>query len=180
MVNRVNVKFSPNQWDEIVKISQGRQDRAMRFGRKPRYFQSKSDTSRDGLLGVMGEYAIARYFRIFYDGNGEMPDDDDVAGCQVRATYYPNGRLILHESAPKNRVYILVYASITEKRCELIGWVNSNDVMNRFHWTTPKGFRNPCYIVNQSELRDINRLVYRNGLIQSREAFLFQKRSHLQ
>jgi hypothetical protein len=149
------VDLDLNDIEKIIDIAKGRQRRAEIYNRQPKYGQPKDNISRDNILGVLGEYAYAKYFNIPYDGNGPIPDDLDVGDVQIRTTYYLHGKLIANPSDPENRKYVLVWGDIESFRAILIGWTTGDVIKQPQNWGELSKGRE-CYSVSQSMLNDID------------------------
>jgi len=73
-----------------------------------RFGQGDARAVRDDRLGVVGEFAVAKHYRLDWPSPQDLQSPDgDVGRFEVRATTRQAGRLILHDDDVPERAYIL-------------------------------------------------------------------------
>ena len=114
---------------------------------------------RDGgwqihIEGAAGEAAVAKWLGRYWNGALGDLDADDVGTVQVRTTSRTDGCLILHDSDPDSRPFVLVTG--VAPSFVLRGWIWARDGKRKEHWRDPVGGRG-AYFVPQSALRPMRR-----------------------
>lgn len=118
------------------------------------------------LLGVMGEYAVAKYLKIPFDTevnlNGDGGEVDLWLGdwsIQVKATKYNNGRLVFNTlNEIKSLIQVLTICDVNTKTINIVGYISHNDMMRKIY-EKDLGF-GIRYCVNQENLKDISWLTF--------------------
>ena len=119
--------------------------------------------------GVFGEQVLCDYLcvdnpRKLMTTVADFAADDDVFGIQVRATTYPNGHLITHDT-DKYAPFVLI--TLDRVNYDLVrgtirGWAYRHQCNQPKHWRThgPNGEPLPkaCYMTPQTALQPIDTL----------------------
>ena len=106
--------------------------------------------------GVVAEYAVAKHYGLFYNGNIGDFIAADAGILQVRSTIYKNGCLLLHESDKDEEVFLLVIQQ-TLLQFNIVGWCYGHEGKIKENWKEKVKGR-PCYFVEQKDLRDMETL----------------------
>ena len=118
------------------------------------------------LLGVMGEYAVAKYLKIPFDTeinlNGDGGEVDLWLGdwsIQVKSTKYDNGRLVFNTmNEIKSLLDVLTVCNINDKTVNIIGYISHNSLLKKIYkLDLGYGIR---YCINQEDLNDISWLSF--------------------
>jgi hypothetical protein len=129
------------------------------------------------FCGVLGEQAVAKYFDYDYSYLGYDPKRNDVLGYEVRATYYPTGRLLTHPVEQRNHDiggdkpgrYILVTIEQNILRATIRGYSTLWRCNERkSNWDT--SLRWPCFAMPQNQLWPIDMLPATDELIKHQTA----------
>lgn len=124
---------------------------------------TKSSTDAD-VEGALGEYAVAQAFSLPWDGAYYEHTDwqhwrnhgHDVSGIEVRATKYPNGKLIVQPNNNDDAPYVLVILKDDLTQADLRGWRWGRDVKLSCFWQSQ--WPRPTYAMPQSHLFAIDDL----------------------
>ena len=130
-----------------------RQITNLRDGRRDAHGASLSTGWQIHIEGACAEYAVAKHLGVFWNGNMGNLKADDVGPFQVRSTEHANGRLILHEGDPSDKLYVLVTG-----RCPsyvIQGWIKGEDGQNPKYWTDPSTGR-PAFFVTTADLKPMS------------------------
>ncbi len=123
--------------------------------------------------GVMGEFADAKFFNLYYDGNGPNPDRTDVGEAQIRSTGNENNGLFYKgllgtkkdlKDKP-DRIYILNIVDKNEHCSYLIGYAFGYELLKEENWGDHFGKNRPCYRLTQEKLHPIENLTVVDGVI---------------
>lgn len=118
------------------------------------------------MIGVMGEYAAAKYLNIPFDTTINLEGDggqfDMFLGdwpIQVKSTKYPTGRLVFNNMEEITAlIYILAVCNIENKSVDIIGYASHNDLTkNLYIKDLGHGTR---YCIDQDKLKDISWLTF--------------------
>ena len=118
------------------------------------------------LLGVMGEYAVAKYLKIPIDTevnlNGDGGEVDLWLGdwsIQVKATKYNNGRLVFNTiNEIKCLIDVLTICEIKTKTVNIVGYISHKDILSKMY-EKDLGF-GVRYCLDQKHLKDISWLIF--------------------
>lgn len=118
------------------------------------------------LIGVMGEYAVAKALKIPIDTeinlNGDGGETDLYLGdwsIQVKATKYINGRLVFNTlDEMQSLIYVLTVCDIGSKSVDIIGYISNKDMKNNLY-IKDLGFGNR-YCIDQKYLKNISWLTF--------------------
>jgi len=137
-----------------------------------KYDMNPEQTYAVNLCGALGEQAVANYFDYDYSYLGYDPRRNDVLGYEVRATYWPNGRLLTHPieqrahdiGGDKPGRYILV----TIEQQTLLATIRGYSTLwrcneRKSNWDA--SLRWPCYAMPQNQLWPIDMLPATDELI---------------
>lgn len=107
------------------------------------------------IEGAAAEYVVARHYGKVWNALVSKPARrlGDVGAAEVRASRHPNGCLLLHESDPDDRGFILVVGACPEFK--IVGWIKARDGKREEFWRTDTG--RPAFFVPQSALTPIGR-----------------------
>ena len=118
------------------------------------------------LLGVMGEYAVAKVLKIPIDTqvnlNGDGGETDLWLGdwsIQVKATKYNKGRLVFNTLEElKSLIDVLTICELKTKTVTIAGYISHNEMLKKMY-KKDLGFGDR-YCVNQEDLKDISWLSF--------------------
>ena len=118
------------------------------------------------ILGVMGEYAVAKYLKIPIDTEVNLQGDGGEIdlwlgdwSIQVKATKYKSGRLVFNtKEEMKALIDILTICDIKEKSVDIVGYLSHRELTQKMY-EEDLGF-GLRYCVNQSDLKKIEWLPY--------------------
>ena len=166
---KVPISYEYAQWTD--EVAQGRIDRAKEFDRQPKYGQSKAMTPFDTRIGCKAEGAVAKYYGLEYDP-GPDPDFHDVGGAEIRGTQYHAGKLIGHEGeeerTKQDMIFILCTGRLHEYFSWMVGWCYGHEMFKPEKHRDHFGHGRPSFAMAQEELKNINRLVCIDEIIQER------------
>lgn len=104
------------------------------------------------IEGAAAEFVVAKKRGLFWNAVVGVSDvrglPGDVADLEVRSTSRSNGCLLLHESDPDDRRFILVTGAIPS--LTIVGWMFGRDGKNPEWWRTDTG--RPAFFVPQRAL----------------------------
>lgn len=104
------------------------------------------------IEGAAAEYAAAKALNVCWSfAPGPGYDGDIGHGFEVRSTPREDGRLILHESDPDDRPFLLVTGQIPT--FTIRGWIMAGDAKKDYFWRDD--VPEPAYFVPQSALAKI-------------------------
>lgn len=136
----------------------------MKLGTERRYGQKENGWQAD-VISCLGEMAAAKHLDRFWAGAIGDYDAADVGEIyEVRATEWPNGKLILHPDDPDDAPHIL--ARVVEEKIkgwvykvELVGWVYGHEGKLQEYWTTlPTHPKRPAFFVPNEVLHDMEEI----------------------
>lgn len=118
------------------------------------------------LLGVMGEYAVAKVLKIPIDTEVNLSGDGGETdlwlgdwSIQVKATKYKEGRLVFNtKQEMKSLIDILTVCDIKNKTVTIAGYISNKALLNKMY-EKDLGF-GIRYCINQEDLTDISWLTY--------------------
>lgn len=151
----MKVVLAPSEMMQAALVAVMRQVTNIRDGRRHAHGLRDELTGWGAHIeGACGEYAVAKALGVFW--NGALGDlrADDVGQLQVRATPRADGCLLLHDTDPDDRAFVLVTGALGEYVVR--GWVSAADGKQRRYWRDTTG--RPCYFVPQSALRPMTAL----------------------
>ena len=101
------------------------------------------------IEGACGECAFAKFAGLFWSGAVGNLTADDVGPWQVRTRTRDDYQLIVHQSDPDDRRFVLVRGRCP--RYAVVGWIWGRDAKRHEWWADPKGGR-PAYFVPDEAL----------------------------
>jgi hypothetical protein len=105
------------------------------------------------IEGCCGELAVAKYLNRYWSGNFEQLKADDVGDYQVRTADDHNKRLILHDTDPDDRIFILITGLAPHYIIQ--GWVMAKEGKKSEFWSDPSRQGRPAYFVPRDCLNPI-------------------------
>jgi len=108
------------------------------------------------IEGAGGEFSVAKYFGLFYNGSLGDFHAADVGRLQVRTTPLPTNRLTLHPDDKDNHPYILVTGLMPTYT--LSGWLYGREGKKAEYWQDPSGKNRPAFYVPNTALHPIYEL----------------------
>lgn len=155
----------------IDQVAQGRLDRAEEFDRPQMHNQPIEEKPQGMKVGCRAEGAVAQLYGIEYNP-GPEPDEHDVGGAEVRGTHHLGGRLIGHdgkeERTKQDMIFILGLAPLEEDYVWIAGWCYGHEMFKPEKWKDHFGRGRPSFAMAQKELKDMDRLVCIDEIIQER------------
>jgi len=155
------------EWFEIAmaaEIGNRRQIEAMRANKKPAYsFLDGSQTQDEWELhiqGAMGECAVAKYYRLYWNGSVNTFKLADIDGkIQVRTRRKDYYDLLVRPADSDNDIFILVTGVVGSYSQSLTirGWCWGHEA-KRKQWSKTHGNRPAAYFVPQNQLHDMGKL----------------------
>lgn len=126
-----------------------RQIENIKRNREPAYGAGVSNDWQLHIEGVLGEYALAKYLGVRWDGKGKLraPDVGEV-DCRTRSR--AGYDMIIHPEDPDDRVFWLVLGNNGHYR--VAGWILGRDGKRQEWWKDPTGKGRHAYFVPQSAL----------------------------
>ena len=118
------------------------------------------------IEGAMGEAAVAKFLRTYWDGSINKHDGPDVAGfVEVRTCSFSDGWLWVWEKDPDERPVVLVTG--TSPTFRIVGWIYAGAAKQTDYWQTsdaPNNRKNSrCWFVPPSVLEHPTWLSTRMG-----------------
>ena len=118
------------------------------------------------ILGVMGEYAVAKYLKIPMDTEVNLSGDGGETdlwlgdwSIQVKATKYANGRLVFNTIDELTcLIDVLTVCDIKTKTVDIVGYISHKDMLRKMY-KKDLGF-GTRYCVNQTDLNNISWLAF--------------------
>ena len=141
--------------------------------RHHRFKMPESDSFYNGIQGAVGEYAVAKAFRLYWAGKGEIRASD-VLDFQVRTAPPYAKNLLLHEDDSDEDVFWFVKGQ--RLNYQVMGWCYGKEGKLPKYWTTEyngKQIREPCYFVPETDLHiaDLLHLDYSEPTEQEHQAY---------
>jgi hypothetical protein len=112
------------------------------------------------IEGILGEYALAKYFGKFWSPVvGHLDTDEgDVHGYQVRTTPWRNGCLVINKKDPDADIFILMTGeNTTGRRWMPRGWLRGADGKLQEYWEAKQKDRF-AFFVPQEKLNPMETL----------------------
>ena len=118
------------------------------------------------LLGVMGEYVVAKYLKIPLDTEVNLQGDGGEVdlwlgdwSIQVKSTKYKSGRLVFNSKKEiKALIDVLTICTIETKTVDIVGYISHKDLLRKmYEKNLGHGVR---YCIDQSHLTDISWLAF--------------------
>lgn len=126
-----------------------RQIENIKRNRAPAYGAGASNDWQLHIEGALGEFALAKYLNLRWDGKGKLraPDVGEV-DCRTRSR--ADYDLIIHPDDPDDRVFWLIIGANGMYR--VLGWILGRDGKREEWWADPSGKGRPAFFVPQSAL----------------------------
>lgn len=144
----VNVDLTP--WEMMLAAQCGvmRQVENVKLKRSAAYGAGSLNDWQLHIEGCLGEYALAKYLGVFWDGKGKVRAPD-VGHVDVRTRSRHDYELIIHESDPDDRAFWLVTGGNGQYRVH--GWTYGSEGKKPEYWKDPAKGR-PAFFVPHSAL----------------------------
>lgn len=133
-----------------------RQCQNIKMGREHAHGFDGANEWQVHIEGACGELAVAKHLGKFWCGNIGDLKADDVGPLQVRTAAQDHYRLILHESDPDDKNFVLVTGRCPAYR--LRGWIRCVDGKLSKYWEDPATGR-PAFFVPTRSLSPMNELM---------------------
>jgi hypothetical protein len=134
-----------------------RQAQNIQKGRQPAYGSGSKNDWQIHIEGALGEFAVAKAFRIFWSGNVGQLSLPDVGCFQVRTTpSHEFGDLILHPSDADDATFILVTGC--NGYYVLRGWLRAVEGKKQCYWKDPSKKKRHAFFVPQKVLHPLDTL----------------------
>lgn len=157
----VYVRLTQLEAQIAVLIGSSRRVCALRNGQRGGYGDENRDTWGQwgaDIEAAATELAVAKYMQWWWDT--ELTPSKmrgDVNGVEVRATRWPNGRLIFRNDDAPDRAYVLVTGAMPDY-C-LRGWIRGEDACDEHYWDdAARADRAAAYFVPAAALHPIDEL----------------------
>jgi hypothetical protein len=124
-------------------------------GRPDRFGCQPGEGWNTHIEGAAGELAFAKATGLYWSGNLGNLAADDVGPFQVRTRSRHEFDLILHDTDPDDRAFVLMTGLLPNYVVR--GWIFARDGKLREYWKDPAKGR-PAYFVPQAALRPIAEL----------------------
>lgn len=98
------------------------------------------------ILGAVGEFAVAKRFRLFWSGNMGFLKAPDVADLEVRSTT-GGGRLILHPTSPDDHIFVHLAFGNGLTEAVVRGWMFGREGKRPEWWKDPSQKNRPAFFV---------------------------------
>lgn len=125
-------------WAEAhLAVTEGstRRLRALQRGMADRHGVAGRERDDWGLNieGAAAEYAAAKALNVCWSfAPGPGYEGDIGHGFEVRSTPHPDGRLIVHETDPSDRPFLLVTGALPD--FDVVGWIMGGDAKRQEWW----------------------------------------------
>jgi len=158
--------FSKEEFESIKMLAIGRhfeKDQVIPHRDLQRWRNTQEEAD---LLGVMGEYGVAKYLKIPFDMSVNLTGDggsyDMYLGdwsIQVKSTKYDTGRLVFNSlDEIQALINILVVVDIEYKLVKIIGYLSKRDIKKCiYEKDLGHGIR---YCIDQDQLKPISELSF--------------------
>jgi len=156
-------------WSEIVvgaNVGCMRQITNLRDRRRDRYELVEVEGFAKHIMGCHGEIAVAKYRNVFWSGAlGNLAAPDVGAKIQVRATTYPQGRLVVHKPIDDNGregddpADYFILARVLLPQVHLVGWLRGDEAQQSKYWKAlPTQPNRPAFFVDNDDVRSMSEL----------------------
>lgn len=147
----IELKLMPHEMHIASMVACLRQTENLYAGRKDAHGASGNDGEGWGLhiLGCLGEMAVAKALNIYWNGALGNLDADDVGEWQVRTRSEHHYDLIVHDSDPDDKRFVLVTAKPPLFRIH--GWILGVKAKEKQFWKDPAKGR-PAFFVHKLAL----------------------------
>jgi hypothetical protein len=159
----IDVELSADDEAYAEAIGQQRHDHSAANGWRNRRVNRRVDDVETDRRGARGEMAVVRAYGV--PGRNplrvaEAIHDPDVAGVDVEATVWTDGRLLLQPDDPDDRPHVLVIIA-GNGVYRIPGWLFAFEGKRPEYWDDK--LPEPCFAVPQSALRDPRELPIERG-----------------
>lgn len=166
LISYMKITFTEIEFKNLVKLARGRhylKDIVMPDRDIERWNNTQAECD---LVGVMGEYAVAKVLRIPVDTEVNLSGDGGETdlhlgdwSIQVKSTKYISGRLVFNTlDEMRSLIYVLTVCNIVSKSVDIIGYISNKDMMKNLY-TKDLGF-GVRYCIDQKHLKDISWLTF--------------------
>lgn len=171
----ISVNISNNEFASLNMLAKGRHfikdnydlDRLSEEEINKRIIEWNISQHEADLIGVIGEYCVAKYLRIPFDTSINLGGDggnyDMFIGdwsIQVKSTKYKTGVLAFHslDESQKSLLSVLAIVDIENKKVTIPGYIDRNKIKKIY---TKKNLNHGDRIIIQQEnLQDLSELKY--------------------
>lgn len=115
------------------------------------------------FIGALGECAFAKHLGVYWDFSVRNFTTRDVGTIQVKATRWPQGKLILNPDDPADQRYVLALILERGRKVTLRGWIDGHDAKQEAYWDKPDKYRPATHCVPQNALREIGDVTRTQG-----------------
>lgn len=133
----------------------------IRHGVAHKYGGERGSVWDTGIVGALGEIAVAKYLGRYWEGMGALGDYAalDVRGVNVRCCALDHGHLLLHPADRNECPFVFVTSPAeTPARFTLRGWILGRDGKRDQYWRDPAGGR-PAFFVPPTALHPVASLL---------------------
>ena len=170
-LKRIRVDFECDYLERAEEEAKGRVKRAKDLKREQKYGQLMKDKPKDNRIGCRAEAAAAQHYGLEYNP-GPVPDFWDVGKAEIRGTDWWTGHLLGHdgweEDTKQNMIFILGITPLDERFAWLVGWSYGYEIFRPELWGDHWNKGRPCFAKPQHELKDLDRLVCIDEIIQEK------------
>jgi hypothetical protein len=151
----LGIVLTDDEVRQATEHAEIQQAKAIREGRRNHLGHARSMAAE--ITGALGEIAVAKALKLFWERDVHGFKRPDVSGFQVRATDRSNGALIVRDNDGLEDIYILV-TSLNRTNWILRGWMRGEEAraVGKFE---AKGMSSvKAYWVSQKQLHPISSL----------------------
>lgn len=120
MDDKYIVKLDSSEILQAAMVGVLRQVQNIKRNAEYKYNSDPKNAWNMHVEGALAEYAVAKYFGVFWNGSIGNYNASDVDSMQVRQTHHKTGRLILHDDDKDEDIFILVIGNNGVYR--IAGW----------------------------------------------------------
>lgn len=160
----VRIVLTPEEFWLAVEVSKRRfmEAAGLHLNHATTYQRTYLERLEQEVIGACGECAVDQLIGRPWGSVNTFHGTPDVGPCEVRATKYPSGRLILRpwevEAKPElnERPFVLVTGSAPD--LTIVGWLIGREIQQRGWWDDPKDLGKPCWMAPQDRLHAAEQL----------------------
>ena len=153
----MRIVLSPKELYDAARVGVARQVLNLQSARQDRHGFVPNPWEAH-ILGSVGEYAVAKITGKPWHGAATLENfkAPDVGHLQVRATSFPQGRLVLHP--PDSDTVPWVCARVMGLVVDIPGWMYGHEAKKPCYWQMVGGHKRPAFFVDNEHLHDIGTL----------------------